>query len=216
MILADVGPVYMKILLVPSKERIEFNRNYVLENIENFSFIKHELIIDDNELILIPLTFNFTKNDFKESLDYCYVTEFIKTENIKLIHVCCRISDLIQALFNNLFNLPLSKRLDNIHSIDLNISGIEYLSKILNKGFFDLPGQEIVNLNKVGHVLKEVTVKNYVSLKEDSLYPFLLANIAEGLSLYRVDSCKDFKRVGGEFSFLKKVGLLEQLHTGIL
>jgi len=205
MILADVGPVYMKILLVSSRERSNFNRNYLIEYNEKFNLIKQELIIDDNELILIPFAFNFTKNDFKESFDYGYVTQFIIAENIKTIHVCCRISDSIQALFNNLFNLSISKRLDNIHTIDLNISGIEYLSKVLNKAFFDLPGQEIVNLNKVGHVLKEVTVKNYISLKEESLYPFILANIAEGLSLYRVDSCKDFKRVGGKFIIFKKV-----------
>ncbi len=206
MILADVGPVYMKILLVSSKERSNFNKNYLTENIGKFYLIKQELIIDDNKQILIPFTFNFTKNDFKESFDYGFVNQFIIAENIKSIYICCRISDSIQALFNNLFNLPLSKRLDNIHTIDMNISGIEYLSKVLNKGFFDLPGQEIVNLNKVGHVLKEVTVKNYISLKDDSLYPFLLANIAEGLSLYRVDSCKDYERVGGEFIILKKVG----------
>ena len=197
MILADVGPVYIKILLVCNGEKKRFYLNYLNENIEKYRYITNELIIEDNKHIIIPFTFNISKNNLKETFDHEFVLLFIESEKIKTIQICCKTSEFIEELFKNLFSIPVSKRTENIHNIDLNISGIDYLSKVLNKSFFDLPNQEIVNLNKVGHVLKEVTVKNYVSLKDNTLYPFILANVAEGLSLYRVDSVVNYKRIGG-------------------
>ena len=198
MILADVGSVYVKLAIIFEKENSKFTISNLYQNLPNFTFIKKELFLILDKKFFIPLTFNFHKTIFQESYDYKIIKELIEIEKISTIFINCKITNIIEEIFKNLFNIPLGERLEHNNSTNLNISGIHYLSNILDNSFFDLPGQEIVNLNRVGHILKEVPIKNYVSLRNNSLYPFLLANIAEGLSLYRVDSVDNFKRIGGK------------------
>ena len=199
MIIADVGTVYVKLLMVIYKKHENSGFIIFKDNFPNFEYIKKEHLIELEKNYLISLSFNKNKSQFDESFDIKMIKKFIEIEMLEMIHICCKKTQFIEELFFKMFNLKLAKRIENTNTTNLNILGIDFLSKVIIKDFYDIPGQEIVNLNKVGHVLKEVTIKNYVSLKENSLYPFLLANIAEGLSLYRIDSKDDFKRVGGKF-----------------
>jgi len=81
------------------------------------------------------------------------------------------------------------------HTNQLTIFGLDYIFKHIEKSFFFLPGQKVSNLVKVGR-LDEVTEKNYTNIYEE-FYPFIMANILEGTSVYKVESKENYTRIGG-------------------
>jgi len=128
-------------------------------------------------------------------LDYSLVRKILEKEKVEIIYICGRLNDEIEKKIFELFNLKPMKK--EAHNTSLSVNGINFISNSYDNVFFDLPEQSIMNLFLVGHVVNSVTQKNYTSFKDNSIYPFLLANISEGTSFYKIDSVDSFTRLGG-------------------
>jgi pantothenate kinase len=195
MFLCDIGPAYIKCSLVLNKSD-EFNNtiNEVLQHNKNLQFFSPSLVMNYNSMCLYFFKINLLKVDsFQKSDDYNIIEEFIsKKLNEKVCFYCGHINENLVNLIKNLFQLKCVKC---GHVNQFSINGLDYISNNIPNAFFDLPGQHISNIVKVGH-LEEVTHKNYYDHKTN-LYPFILANIIEGTSVYKVDSINEFYRIGG-------------------
>ena len=66
----------------------------------------------------------------------------------------------------------------------------------MEKSFFTLPKKSVQELVNVGQGMIKVDQKNSCSIK-NNLYPYLLTNGQDGLSVYKVDSIDSYKRLGG-------------------
>jgi pantothenate kinase len=226
MLLCDMGPVYIKCGLLISDqlqkdEAMEELKKYQSE----LTFFETSLTMQFGDKTLLFFKINFFKIDeFKQSFDYKIVKnilernnnsstkmcndnstnistgtgstsgKIISENNSNLICYCCwHLNEQNERLIFELFGLKCIKV---GHANQLSIYGLDYVAENTLNSFFELPGQSINNLVQVGHELQSVTEKNYLSLK-DSLYPFLFANISEGVSIYRVDAIDKFTRIGG-------------------
>ena len=203
MLLFDFGPVYIKAAIV-------FSENETLA--KNFSDIikknSEELDIFNLNLTITYKNYNlffFKINLFRlEEFKSCKGLEIVKgilnefrdlysLNEIQTAYYCGILSEKLETFILVTFNVRCVKI---GHLNQLSIYGLDYISQNVPCCIFNLPGQSIYNLVQVGHKLNEVTQKNYTNLK-DSLYPFLMANVSEGTSIYRVDSPSKFIRVGG-------------------
>lgn len=193
MFLCDIGPVYIKCGIIIGKES-EFIEKISSQNSLSLLYLNLINSVEFENKSLFPFKINLLKiSKFEESYDYKLIKEFIFTNLINICHYCGKIDENTDLLINKLFGLKCVK---NGHVNQLSIYGLDYISKNIKNAFFYLPGQKISNLIKVGHGLDEVTQKNYIEF-QSNLFPFVMANILEGTSVYRVDSSDNFKRIGG-------------------
>ncbi len=193
MIVGELGAVYMRLALVVGKE----GEDIIESKFTELKFFKKELSLNLSSGRMFLLCFNHSQKDFIDSIDYTIILELLAKGTCDSIIITGRVTQEIQNQVTELFSLKAFKP-DNTHNLELSVSGINFLSNGYDYVFFDIPGQSILNLFLVGHVVNTVTSKTYVSFKNDlEIYPFLLVNVSEGTSLYKVESVNNFKRLGG-------------------
>lgn len=199
MLFLDLGPMIIKgtfLLDVDSPEDRFLKSNIEKLEEKKFFFPSLDFTIKDKKTYFFKIN-NLKFKDFSESDEYKLIKNFIfffeEQVGSKIIGYYCGIlKDDLEEKMKNLFNCEL-KKLGNINK--LSIYGIDYIVKNIEKGFFYLPGQEIFNLVKVGH-LEKVTEKKYIRFEHD-FYPFIMANVLEGVSVYKVENKDYYTRVGG-------------------
>lgn len=161
---------------------------------------------DDNEINEDPeINNNFNNNNSNRinSNSNNFSNSSINTENNqneknnkshkKINAYYCGI--LKNDLENYLETLFCCKLIKTGHTNQLTVLGLDFIFNNIEKSFFYLPGQKISNLVKVGK-LTEVTEKTYTNIHQN-FYPFVMANILEGTSVYKVESKEKFARIGG-------------------
>jgi len=156
-------------------------KNHEMDNLKNGSEMLYSSNIcdycDENKKIDIHNTSNH-RNEIKINKINAYYCGILKGD--------------LEKTFSELFNCNLIK---TGHINQLTILGLDYIFCNIEKSFFYLPGQKVSNLVKVGK-LEEVTQKTYTNINEE-FYPFVMANILEGISVYKVESIEKFSRIGG-------------------
>jgi len=198
MLIFDIGPVYIKSALI--LEENDLCSTMLLdksENLENFD-LNLTISYSNHKLFFFKINL-FKLEEYKTSKSL----EIVKTilyeknnkslNNLQLAYYCGLLSEKVEQFITELFKVKCEKF---GHLNQLSINGLDYISENIPLCIFDLPGQSIYNLVQVGHKLNEVTQKNYIDTK-DTLYPYLMANVSEGVSIYRVDSKESLTRVGG-------------------
>ena len=193
-LIVDFGSVYMKLALVIEKQSDDYK--IFTSNFPILKYFKKELTLELPSATMYLISFNHLKQDFYESPDYTVIRRILDNGKIDHLYITGRVSEEIQERIHKIFKLE-SIKLENSHYTNLSVLGINFLYSKFDYIFFDIPGQSIMNLFLVGHSLNSVSEKNYVSFKNNDIYPFLLANINEGMSLYKIESVEKFKRLGG-------------------
>jgi len=199
MLIFDIGPVYIRAAItfyknIQSSSTLDYFLSEIEKNKNKLDFIINDLSLEYNNKVLYFFKINLFRLDaFQNSYDYELINYIVLQSKFTTSYFCGLINEKVEKLIFNLFAVKLIK-LGHINQ--LSILGLEYISENIPKSFFDLPGQHIYNLVQVGHKLNEVTHKNYYTLK-DKIFPFLMANIVEGVSVYKVESADNFNRIGG-------------------
>ena len=161
--------------------------NDILKYIRNNKTCEINLIstnIDNDKIMNNPKIKIFSENTNKNKL----------FENNKInAYFCGVLQSELETCLEDLFNCKLIK---TGHTNQLSIQGLDYIFNNVEKSFFYLPGQKISNLVKVGKLDEEVTEKTYTNLN-DELYPFIMSNILEGTSVYKIENLRKFERIGG-------------------
>lgn len=189
MLLCDIGPVYFKFSLV-LKLNSPSSKLFV-EDDNKFQFFFKDININYKDRQLFFFKINVPKvGSFLDSIGYELVKRVIEIEKITECFYCGFMRAKIEETITQTFDIKSIKR---GHTNQLSIYGLDQISKI-NNTFYELPDQKITNIVKVGHKLNQVTQKNYTQ-DNDSLFPFLFANIIEGVSVYKVDSVDNFTRI---------------------
>lgn len=167
------------------KELSNFNPNTI--DIDS-SISKEQDLISTTNLIEKNI------NEKSNSLDIQLVNDISDQNQANKIpaYYCGILKNNIGNYIEELFECKLIKC---GHINQLTILGLDYIFYNIKNSFFFLPGQKIHNLVKVGK-LDEVTEKNYTNI-DDNLYSFVMANILEGTSLYKVEDKNTFYRIGG-------------------
>ena len=222
-LLLNVTPISLKCgLLIKDTDEIAKE----LENLNNqLQYIQTNQIIKYQGRILLLFKINYFRiEEFKKSQDYKYIkgklkhisnvslsdseleilknnkdnNEIILESRIKnnLIPKCFFSGELTGKRDFLIFELFKVKCVNFGKSYKLIIKAIEFFNNNQEKSFFQLPKESISNLVSVGERLKQVTEKNYIN-KIDNLYPYLLVEGQEGISIYRVDSETSYKKIGG-------------------
>lgn len=204
MLLFDIGPVYIKSAII-FKENDQLHEKFIelLKNnpecLDTFD-LNLTILYKNYQLYFFKINL-FKLEEFKLSKGLKIVKDILdekyqyssKDKEIETAYYCGLLSEKIENLISETFRVKCEKI---GHLNQLSIYGLDYISQNISQCIFNLPGQSIYNLVQVGHKLNEVTQKNYTNVK-DSLYPYLMANVLEGTSIYRVDSHDKFTRVGG-------------------
>jgi pantothenate kinase len=193
--------------LIIQKQAEQFNYfNEKEENLKNNKNNYKEINNNSNEKNNDKNYFNnsgdlkeYNKNssneiNINEKNDSNYLNSQHKNNQNKKINAyyCGILKNELEKYVEDLFFCKLIK---TGHSNQLTVSGLDFIFNNIQKSFFYLPGQKISNLVKVGK-LDEVTEKTYTNIHED-FYPFVMANILEGTSVYKVESKEKFVRIGG-------------------
>ena len=194
MFLCTIGAAYLKITFILNEINTEFYQKYIEDNKKELVYIETKLTQSINKSVYLFFKINLMKvKEFISSLDYKFIKLITEKEILKEIDVSGRLTTKIEKLLIDLFNLSLNKKIQSTKSA---IVGIDYLNTNIEYPFFYLQDQDILNLFKVGHQISQVTDQINLN-KKDNLYPYLLVNAAEGVSVYRVNSKDDFVRIGG-------------------
>lgn len=223
MLLFNLSPIYLRcgLLLIKSNSISKEINSFK----DKFQYIRPEMSIDYKTRLLLLFQISYFKiSEFKKSPDFEFLFDKIKLvknfssgdqEDLQLMkhkdsitpleeprnksaktpicYYCGHITGKKEMIIYETFQ---KKCIKFGHVNQLTIAGIDYVNNNLNKTFFNLPEQSVHNLVNVGKGIEKVTQKNSISLK-DNLYPYLLTNGHEGLSVYRVDSINSFTRLGG-------------------
>lgn len=205
MLLCDFGPVYIKCaFLFPATSYEDVFKDFNLDT-DGLEYFELNLSIKYKDCLLIFFKINLYRTDkFKQSKDYHVIIAILehlnknKQKNNKepcktSAYYCGHVDEEKEKVIQSLFNLNLIKC---GHINQLSVYGLDHISNNIESPFFDLPGQLITNLVKVGHGLETVTQKNQISLKA-KFYPYLFANVIDGVSIYRIDSIDKLTRLGG-------------------
>lgn len=165
-------------------------KNIAKTNNQNDNFNNNNL--NDSENKNKEIIINLPNKNVNEKL--ISNTESLDAKDLNKINAyyCGILKNELEKYIEDLFFCKLIK---TGHTNQLTIIGLDYIFNTIKKSFFYLPGQKISNLVKVGK-LDEVTEKNYTTINEQ-FYPFIMANILEGTSVYKVESRDKFHRIGG-------------------
>ena len=203
MLLLDYGPVYLKFLfssklvgtLTPTENFLDILLT-LQSKLGQLEFIDLKLTKTIGENTLYFFKVNKHKiNNFNESVELLLIREQIKLANISEIYYCGKPqgkdSELITLLFPDLNEIKQGK------NTQLSVIGVDFLNKNFDKPFFCLPYQTISDLVKIGKFNYDHTIDSKIYLEDSSIFPLLIANIIEGVSIYKVESISDYSRVGG-------------------
>jgi pantothenate kinase len=168
---------------------------YKIENFresEDFKFLKDKLHIIKNSTFDGKEDLESQLNTYKDSLTIIPEPRN-KNNNIPICYYCGYLTGKKEVLIYELFQKKCLKcgELDQ-----LSIYGIDYVTENIPDAYFNVPKESIGNLIKVGEGLDPVTKKIKIDLK-NKLYPYVLSNALEGVTIYRVDSRDSFTRLGG-------------------
>jgi len=194
MFLCYIGAVYLKINFILKEDNKEFYLKFIQENKTSLNNIELNLTQTIENKFYLFFKVNLLKiKDFIISSDYKFFNIIFEKEYINTINVSGRLTSVIENKLQEFFKLTIVKCGSTTKN---SILGIDFLANKIDSPFFSLAEQNILNLFKVGHLISVVTERINISKKE-KLYPYLLVNISEGVSVYRVDSKDKFQRVGG-------------------
>jgi pantothenate kinase len=189
MLVFDIGPVYIKSGIIFEKDNMTHKQ--IEENKSSLQYFHFDVCHEFGDKIMYFFVVNLFKiSQFLESPDLKLINSLKKQ---KTAYYCGPLNDKIEATIRDLFQITLVKY---GNANQLSVHGLEYIANNIEKSFYDLPGQSILDIVQVGKELHNVTQKNYVDLKE-SLFPLLFSNIIEGVSIYRAESSDKIERVGG-------------------
>ena len=194
MILLNLSPIYKKcgVLLRKTSSLI----NEINLNSSKFEYINVNLMIDYKKYLLLLFKINDNKLDkFKQSFDYEFIFNKLKNENNKneeeVCYYCGKLTNKNKKFVNEIFN---GKLIEVGKINEMEILGIDYVNN--NYNFFILPNQSVNELIKVGNTHELISEKININLKKD-LYPFILVNVLEGISIYKVESKNKMVYLGG-------------------
>ena len=220
MLFVNPTPIYLKCGILLDKE------NDIEKEIEDlkkkFEYIETKLIINFKTKLLLLFKINYSKIEhFKKSEDYAFLQKKLETkiknakneppqsetdnqkstitisqptsESDNICYFCGHITEKREATILELFNKKCVKK---GNANQLAIYGIDYVNENIDNSFFSLPNQSISNLIKIGKGIESVNDKTPISLK-GNLYPYIMTNALEGVSVYRVDSIHNYTRIGG-------------------
>lgn len=168
-----------------------------LTNQEEYSYINTSLSFIYKDLAILLFSFQKTKlKEFLLSIDYNIINSEIK--DIKDLKYSGINDEFCVNVFETLFS-HITEREKSIKTIALSIIGIDFLvNNISKKSFFTLPDIKLTELACVGKLSRLSSKdKTYRQNCTKSLYPYVLANIIEGNSLYLVNGENSYKRLGG-------------------
>lgn len=189
MLYVDFGQVYIKLLLVLKEDPFEERLKYF----KSFDFIEKDYSFRHDGNFILLVKFNYLKVEkFIESDEYKEITKFIT--DYKEAYYTGLLKFGLSDLFEKLF--PGISLIKSLKVINLSVLGLDFLSKNLDNAFFSLPDIHITKLAKVG-LMEKVEKKDKQYIKNQELFPIVMANIAEGNSIYRVDSTSKVTRLGG-------------------
>ena len=224
MLLLNLSPVYLRcgVLLMKSEsltKELDYYKN-------KFQYIHPEMSLDykTRKLIFFQISY-FKIDDFKKSPDFEFLRAKLKLLKIftydekeilesqllshkdsitilseprnknSQIPICYYSGHLTGKRELIIYKIFQKKCIKFGHLNQLTITGIDYINTHIPLSFFNLPKQSVAKLVNVGQNMLKVTEKNFI--KNKNLYPYLLTNGQEGLSVYRVDSINSYKRLGG-------------------
>lgn len=188
-----------------------YNQTY--KSTETFSFINTSLSYSSNDYtnLLLSISNNQIKH-FLLSKDYEFTTVLLNDYNNSLkITYSGHPNEEEYKTYSDLFkNLPFQKSV--FRTTQLNTKGIQLLYDTLGFKYFTLPNEKLKNIGKIQRL--HDTSKKYFYLKNktfhgydndnntddsscEELYPYLLVNIVEGSSIYKITSKNEYERLGG-------------------
>lgn len=166
-------------------------------NQEQYNYINSSLSIIYKDFAILLFSFQKTKlKEFLLSVDYEIINSEVKdVTNLKYSGIN---DEFCINVFENLFS-HIKVREKSIKTIALSIIGIDFLvNNLSKKSFFTLPDIKLTELACVGKLSRLSSKdKTYRENCTESLYPYVLANIIEGNSLYLVNGANNYKRLGG-------------------
>ena len=206
MLLLNLSPIYKKCgLLLRKSSSLEKELDL---NKSKFEYINMNLMIDYNNYLLLLFKINENKLEkFKKSFDYEFIKNKLENENNKnekeVCYYCGKLTNKNKNFINEIFKGEMIE-VGEINKME--ILGIDYVNN--NYNFFILPKQSVNELIKVGDTHEIISEKININLKKD-LYPFILVNVLEGTSIYRVESKdKVIKLSGNSFGSTTLMSLL--------
>ena len=226
MLLLNTSPIYLKCGLLLQKSDTLINEISALQNVFQYINTSITIEYKSKLLLLFKINY-YNISHFKQSKDYIFIKDKLNICNtyatvhnkdsteIKLnthkdsisilnsprnksIHVpfcyyCGYLTGKREMLVYELFHMKCIKI---GHLNQLSIYGIDFICDNIQNAFFKLPNTSVHTLIRVGQGIESTCDKEYLSLK-GNLYPFILANVLEGVSIYRVESPTVFNRLGG-------------------
>jgi len=194
MLLLNLSPIYKKCGLLLRKsssleKELEMNK-------QKFEYINMNLMIDYKNYLLLLFKINENKLEkFKESFDYEFIMNKLKNEKNKNEKEACYYCGKLTNKNKNFINEIFKRELIEVGEINkMEILGIDYVNN--NYNFFILPNQSVNELIKVGDTHELISEKISINLKKD-LYPFILVNVLEGISIYKVESKDKITKLSG-------------------
>ena len=169
----------------------EFTTSPDYEFLKKMNLIS-EINIEEREKRLIEETLLLHK-DSNEIMN----EPIIKSQGISSCYYCGILTGRNEYLIYKLFHKKCEKFGD---SVQLSISGIDFINSTLQNPFFNLPKgtiSEHVIIKRKNDKDSKLTKdkKNKITYK-DNLYPYLLSSGEEGVTIYQVDSVNSYKKLG--------------------
>lgn len=203
MIYGDCGQVYLKLLIkIPFKSNSD--KEAIFEKIDknkSLEYIETNLIFEykENLVLLFKLDYN-SIGTFTNSKDFIFIEDYIREYKIDTL-LCRGYEQGYYKAMHGIF-----KELKIVHSdeksIYLSICGIELLHTISKDNFYKITDINIRKLNTVGKLNKlsdsdKIHFSEIQNINQKELYPYIMGNIIEGSSVYKINSKTCWERLGG-------------------
>jgi hypothetical protein len=197
----DFGQVYLKCSIMANKSLI--NDSISTYDSSSFTNLKLKLTTDitikeESYSIIFFIVSVKTHVEFMNSIEYKIISNIINIDKPIKVKYSGYPSLLDIDVLSNMF--PNS---DLVHypsrSTILSIIGFDYIHNEKNHKLFKLPEVSLRKLTTVGKVNK-LSEKDRIYIDKDNdndFYPYILANIVEGSSIYKVTSKNSYERLGG-------------------
>lgn len=210
MLFADCGPVYMKLCFV-----CKVGTDCFLKLLENELLLKfidiHLRLASGSDYLIFAKISHYFWLEFIKSKDYDILKHSFAPTTEKILY-SGHMNDFYLSVLNDLFSQCKLVKIEK-KSIQLSIFALEFMhSKQANLFHVESTFNSAFPSNQIFVPIEECN-KKYHSLSQD-LYPYILANIIEGSSIYRVDSKYSFTRLGGSTFGATTFWALAQISCG--
>lgn len=226
MLFTDIGPVYLRFGLLLNKTASISNEININKHKFEYIYPQLLIDYNDKLFLFLRINY-FRITHFKDSYDYLFIKEKLNslvdkqsyedqevietrlknhkdsitilsspratTNHLPVCYYSGHITGKSEALIYELFQMKCVKggKLNQVA-----IYGIDFITEYIENSFFTLPKTSVGKLIRVGKGLDKVEEKYPLSLK-GKLYPYLMSNTLEGVSIYRVDGIDSMTRLGG-------------------